>query len=82
MPNKAIDALAFCPFYVTEARTTITCEGIIGESTLNKFYSEADTEYHEDNFCKSKTCVGCGVYSALIQNYVPSRRRREIGIRH
>ena len=40
MANKTIDALVFCPFYLREARLTITCEGIIGETTVSKFSTQ------------------------------------------
>lgn len=69
MPNKTIDALAFCPFYVKEGKTSITCEGIVGSFTVNKFQSEISKERHERNFCTAKTCRGCSVFSALMENY-------------
>lgn len=79
MPNKAIDALAFCPFYVREGKTSITCEGIVGSFTVNKFKSELSKERHEKNFCTAKTCCGCGVFSALMENY---QDRPPVQIRH
>ncbi len=69
MANKTIDALAFCPFYFSEAKTTITCEGIIGKKTVNMFKNTEEKNAHELNFCTGKTCAGCGVYSALMSNY-------------
>lgn len=69
MPNKAIDAQIFCPFYISEAAMSITCEGIIGSATVNRFNSVKDKVYHETAFCTDKTCAGCGVYSALMTNY-------------
>ena len=82
MPNKTIDALAFCPFYISEAKTTITCEGIIGSSTVNKFRTEGEKADHEMNFCTGKTCCGCGVFSAIMQNYSPVQKRKYQGLRH
>ncbi|MBS5724819.1 MAG: hypothetical protein KHW59_03435 [Clostridiales bacterium] len=69
MANKAIDALAFCPFYVCEAKTTITCEGIVGAFTISKFENEHAKREHEKNFCTGRHCQGCGVYCSLMQNY-------------
>ncbi len=69
MANKTIDALAFCPFYVCEAKTTITCEGIVGTLTISKFESEHAKREHEKNFCISRHCKGCGIYCSLMQNY-------------
>ena len=71
MANKTIDALVFCPFYVSEAKYTITCEGIVGSRTVNRFMSERDKTEHEMNFCTGKYCSGCGVHSAIMQNYTP-----------
>lgn len=85
MANKTIDALAFCPFYVCEAKTTITCEGIIGDFTISKFANEHTKREHEKNFCISRHCQGCGVYCALMQNYSCTRMgvyRKKETIRH
>lgn len=69
MPNKTIDAMIFCPFYIAESKLSITCEGIIGAQTVSRFNNETDKVYHESAFCTDKTCAGCGVYSALMTNY-------------
>ncbi len=69
MANKTIDALVYCPFYISEAKTSITCEGIIGDKTVNQFVNEKEKRNHEENFCIGKCCHGCGVYSALMVNY-------------
>ncbi len=71
MANKTIDALVYCPFYICEAKTSITCEGIIGDKTVSQFLNEKEKKYHEENFCTGKCCRGCGVYSALMVNYTP-----------
>ncbi len=82
MPNKTIDALAFCPFYFSEAKTTITCEGIIGKKTVSMFENSEDKIDHELNFCTGRTCVGCGVYSAIMDNYAHERRPISHPLRH
>ncbi len=82
MSNKAIDANMYCPFYVAEAPMSITCEGVIGELTVNRFGSISDKVYHEENFCTKSTCRGCGVYSALLHNYIPPEKKRSAVIRH
>lgn len=82
MPNKTIDALAYCPFYFSEAKTTITCEGIIGEKTVNTFKSTEEKTAHELNFCTGKTCASCGVYSAIMDNYAQGPRRSSHPLRH
>ena len=40
MANKTIDAMIYCPFYISEARSSITCEGIIGDRTVSQFTNE------------------------------------------
>lgn len=72
MANKTIDALVFYPFYMSEAPLSITCEGIVGEATVSKFPTKKKKEEHEQNFCTGHWCKGCGVYAALMQNYVPN----------
>lgn len=69
MANKTIDALVYCPFYISEAKTTITCEGIVGDKTVSHFTTEAKKKEHEMDFCIGKCCEGCGVFSALAGNY-------------
>ncbi|MBQ8474661.1 MAG: hypothetical protein IJ499_03250 [Clostridia bacterium] len=69
MANKTIDALVYCPFYICEGKTTITCEGIIGDKTVSQFKNENDKKYHENNFCIGKTCHGCGLYLSLMSGY-------------
>lgn len=69
MANKTIDALVYCPFYICEGKTTITCEGIIGDKTVNQFKNENDKKDHENNFCTGKCCHGCSIYCSLMVNY-------------
>lgn len=73
MSNKAIDALVFCPFYAREGKVTITCEGIVGATTVSHFKSEKEKKEHENDFCTVQHCKGCGVYSAIMQNYMGAR---------
>ena len=82
MSNKTIDATAFCPFYLSESRYTITCEGIIGTSTVNKFRTESKKKSHEDNFCTSRACAGCGVYSSIMDKYEDKAEMKRPVIRH
>ena len=70
MANKTINALAFCPFFVTEAKRSITCEGIIGKTVVNYFETEREKVAHENNFCTGRCCKGCAVHSAIMQNYI------------
>ena len=82
LSNKAIDAMVYCPFYISEARYSITCEGIVGSSTVNRFPTEHEKNEHETNFCTGKTCCGCGVYSALMGNYSTQSNTKRITVRH
>ena len=82
MPNKAIDVNAYCPFYLSESRLTITCEGIIGTSTVNRFKTESKKKSHEDCFCTSRACAGCGVYSSIMDKYEDKIQKKRPVIRH
>ena len=79
MANKMIDALVYCPFYISEAKTSITCEGIIGDKTVNQFETEKDKREYEKNFCIGKCCRGCGVYSSLMYKYTPENYNKRVG---
>ena len=82
MPNKAIDAQAFCPFYISENRFSITCEGIIGSATINKFTTELKKKSHESTFCQSRACAGCGVYSSIMEKYEERTPAKRATVRH
>ncbi len=76
MPNKTIDALAFCPFYVRESTKTIACEGLFaapGSLSVHHFLSLDDKLEHERDFCTCKNCQACPFFSALQEKY--SERR-------
>ncbi len=64
--------MVYCPFYITEAKTSITCEGIIGDKTVSQFVSEKAKKEYEKNFCIGRCCHGCGIYTALMDNYCPT----------
>ncbi|MBE6714824.1 MAG: hypothetical protein E7575_06025 [Ruminococcaceae bacterium] len=81
MSNKLIDARAYCPFYRSEGRYTITCEGVIGDATVSRFNSLEAKTRHEIDFCMERTCRGCGVYGAIMSNYVAEARPKLV-LRH
>lgn len=75
MPNKTIDALVFCPFYVCESRCCITCEGILEDCSLtHRFRNERLKHVHEYDFCTSPACVNCPVFLALQEKYDERRK--------
>lgn len=69
MPNKTIDARAFCPFYIRENKTSIVCEGILGSHTRHIFESETEKKTHEKDFCTSKNCKNCIYHRLKINQY-------------
>ncbi|MBR4071541.1 MAG: hypothetical protein IKK26_03195 [Clostridia bacterium] len=69
MANKTIDALVYCPFYICEGKNSITCEGLIGDKITNHFVTTQEKKDYENNFCTSKCCRGCTVYTALSLKY-------------
>lgn len=71
MPNKTIDALVFCPFYISENDRSITCEALIGGtgcSSVHRFPTRERKVAHELDFCTGRTCVNCPVFMALDAN--------------
>ena len=74
MANKNIDALVYCPFYITETSKSISCEGMVGKLTVSRFGSASDKKHHQFNFCTGKSCVGCPVYKGVIENYSDEER--------
>lgn len=76
MPNKAIDAQVFCPFYLSEDDRSISCESLIGGSgcsSVQRFPSRELKVFHERDFCTSTDCAACSVFAALYAKY--SERR-------
>lgn len=59
MANKVIDGMAVCPFYLSEAKRSITCEGLIAKTaTITRFSSEAEKIRHE-KLCASSRWISC-----------------------
>ena len=69
MSNKVIDQMAVCPFYRSEARVSITCEGLIpGTLTQTRFLTEAD-KAERQNLCCSYNYAECEHAAALMERY-------------
>ena len=82
MANKTIDALVFCPFYICESKMSITCEGLMGNKTVNYFECEHEKKEHEYSFCCTKHCRGCPLFCALNDNYTKSNAPAAQRVRH
>ena len=68
MPNKTIHVDALCPFFCTESVKTLTCEGIVGTTTVTKFSYTSQKVKHEKKYC---TCNydSCPIYKANMSKY-------------
>lgn len=64
MANKKINVDAVCPFFITESRMSITCEGIITERMISRFNTEEEKKAHELEYCTKYKCENCGIFKA------------------
>lgn len=63
MSNKTINVEAKCPFFVSEAKMSITCEGLIGKEHLTRFDTKEEKVNHEKAYCTTfdfRDCALCG----------------------
>lgn len=61
---------AQCPFYIKEARLSITCEGFLYKThDAVKFNAEADRAAIVELYCKSKDWATCPRAEILIKKY-------------
>ena len=77
MANKKINVDALCPFFITEAGKSITCEGIIGKEVLNRFDTQEEKIAHEEKYCTKYSCEECGIYKANIEKYKQQEKTRK-----
>ena len=73
MANKTINAQVLCPFFVTESKKSISCEGIIGYKCVSCFEFTEEKEAHEKEFCTTRQFYKCKIYSALMSGYMNGR---------
>ena len=68
MSNKLINTEAKCPFFISEAQKTITCEGIAGKETVTRFGDVSGKVGHEMKYC-CENYSECPVNKAIMQKY-------------
>lgn len=68
MANKAIEAMAVCPFYQREGKVTVTCEGILGKGMVSVFDSPSNKVLHEAEFCCGRWEV-CPLAAILLKKH-------------
>lgn len=76
MANKEINAKALCPFFITESKKSITCEGIIAEQNVTRFTSEEEKKAHQEQYCTKYYCENCKIYKALSEKYTQEKNER------
>lgn len=59
-----------CPFYISEDRFRISCEGITDGSTVRLFFStRAGKQEYKDKYCNKKYCK-CKIHKILMEKYL------------
>lgn len=74
MANKKINVLTICPFFITESKQSITCEGIIGEQTVSRFNTKEEKEAHQQVYCTKQYYVNCDLCKACYTKYGQEER--------
>jgi len=74
LANKTINVKVLCPFFITESKKSISCEGIIGSKCVSCFEFTEDKEVHEKEFCTTRHYYKCKIYSALMKGYMKEGR--------
>jgi hypothetical protein len=57
-----------CPFYKTESRNTLKCEGDFSESCVFNFFSSTEKNAQKENFC-NKIYSECPHYKQVMKKY-------------
>lgn len=71
MASKIIEARIVCPFYIREGKTTILCEGSIGNTICaQKFKNIAQKARHEVDYCSREGGKRCPQYRAVSLKYI------------
>lgn len=69
MPRTYNEGLILCPFYMSMAQKSITCEGITEYCTTKLLFETADKrDQHRDIFCDKKY-KNCEIYRMLEKKY-------------
>jgi len=70
MANVSMGAKTVCPFYLHEAKFSITCEGLIGAAILSRFGSVEEKLAHQEAVCCGFGYTKlCPLAAALMKKY-------------
>lgn len=70
MANWKSGARVICPYYIREARYSITCEGALpGTWNMMRFETPELKEDHQRDFCEDFCYVGCPVAQLLEEKH-------------
>ena len=61
--------MEYCPFWLSDDKRSITCEGIIGVRAQNIFFKMSDKDEHKKEYCMNKNCENCNYYKAVLRKY-------------
>lgn len=70
MANKSINIRVLCPFFIAEAKKSISCEGVVGCKTVSCFEFTNEKEAHENEFCTTRQYYKCRIYKMLMKDYI------------
>ena len=74
MASKLIEARIMCPYYIRESKTTILCEGSIGNTIcVQKFQNISQKARHEGDYCSKDGGRRCPQYRAVSLKYYNGR---------
>ncbi len=68
--SKQIESSIECPFYIKEGDKSITCEGVIKDTTcVHRFSSQEEKAKHEVRVCSNNCGKKCYHYRTLSVMY-------------
>lgn len=69
MPTTYKDVEILCPFYKEQAKQSISCEGLVDDSTIKLWFNYPKAKcLHAQVFCQKKY-KNCEIYSILEKKY-------------
>lgn len=78
MPNKSTEVYIKCPFYLSENRNFISCEGFVADTCMTTRFPDAESKKeHLRTHCFLEDGGDCGMATGLFAKYgvvVPVKR--------
>lgn len=58
-----------CPFYKSESKKTINCEGVINSVCTQPFKTQKKKEFYKSEYCNTFNCINCPYHKMLDRKY-------------